>query len=95
MPERKCLSWFLLQDLSSKKILALYVAMKHQVWKLEVMDNSSYNGIWQVTYSAEMEYFSLRTLLNWFQSIGLDVRMLVTDRYLGPKKWILKTWTKY
>ena len=37
-----------------------------------------------------MEYFSLRTLLNWFQSIGLDVRMLVTDRYHGPNNEFLK-----
>ena len=34
----------------------------------------------QVSYSAEMEVFGLRTLLNWFKSTGLMIRVLVTDR---------------
>ena len=34
----------------------------------------------QVSYSAEMEVYGLRTLLNWYKSIGLIIRVLVTDR---------------
>ena len=44
----------------------------------------------QVSYSAEMEVFAMKTLLNWFEEIGLKIRVLVTDRSRAVRKTLIK-----